>query len=686
MPTDPLRYPEERRLASVLFADVQGFTAMAEQLDFETVSDLLKGIWERLDRAIENHNGYIDKHLGDGVMAIWGAPFAGENDAEQAVAAGLDLIKALEEYCESSHIPGADSLKLRVGINTGAVFAGYVGTRREYTVFGDTVNLASRLEQIASAGSVVIGENTLRMVHNSFKVKRLEPTIAKGRTEMVQPYVVEGTKSLSGRIRSHAYAVDSLQTNMVGRDEELSKLKMIYDQAFGGCKPIMALINGEGGIGKTRLLMEFGNLLEDSGEKVSIISTQGQAQTSKMPFSLWRVLIRNRFGMRNEDTALETVDKWTRGLQSVWASDAQHLKDEANQLLGEMIGIQSAEQDSQTNSQYSQQNADRDENLERVFAFSIELLRCFSNDKHLILFFDDMQWADRESLQLLARLVSSITEDVPLKIMIVGAARPEFLKLHSQWHNLARVIDLYPLELTPALVSRAYPDLHFLPENILQEISLHAEGNPFFLGEIIKKLVKEGSLDLLSKSQHANMDSQDIRNRLMSQIPEALHVTLQARLDNLSREAREVALLASVVGRVFWVGAVLAAARSTPVPGSMPLLNIPETVIDRFIQDGLRQLVRADLAFPRIGTKYSDDQEYYFKNSYLRDVAYDMISNRNRAQYHTAVAEWARQYSDQLLDPHSQSVFHSMSLEHERKATANAKLPTGILPPFPLEK
>ncbi|MCX6066079.1 MAG: adenylate/guanylate cyclase domain-containing protein, partial [Chloroflexi bacterium] len=154
MPNNSPRYPEERRLATVLFADVQGFTSFAEQLDFETVSDLLKGIWKQLDAAIEAHNGYIDKHLGDGIMAIWGAPFAGENDAEQAVAAGLDLVKALNKLCAQSRIPGAVNLKLRVGINTGQVFAGYIGSRNEYTVLGDTVNLANRLEQMAEAGTV----------------------------------------------------------------------------------------------------------------------------------------------------------------------------------------------------------------------------------------------------------------------------------------------------------------------------------------------------------------------------------------------------------------------------------------------------------------------------------------------------------------------------------------------------
>jgi len=651
----PHQFPEERRLATVLFADVQGFTALAEQLDYETVSDLINGIWKQLDKVIDSHNGYLDKHLGDGVMSVWGAPYAGDNDAEQAVAAGLALIKALNEFCQQTSIPGAEALKLRVGINTGPVFAGYVGTRDEYTVLGDTVNVASRLEQIADPGSVVIGENTLRLVRGSFRVRRLEATHVKGKVAVVQPYAVEGRLTSPGRIRYQS--VDSLVTNMVGRDEELAKLKSIYDQAFEKSKPRMALIGGDVGIGKSRLLMEFGNLLENSGENVTILATRGLAQTTKIPFYTWRALLRNRFEVHDDDPAPTANEKWARGIDNVWGSDPQDSKFEVTQILGEMIGL-SAQSEPISN-----------DKLKRIFFLTRELLRRLSKRKRLVLFFDDLQWADRESLHLLAHMLS--TEEPPLRTMIVGVARPEFLKAQTQWHNLARVINLEPLTLSAELVRQAYPDLQSIPTPVLDEISLHAEGNPYFLEEIVKTLVKSDLLD-------EKINSLDIHNRLLVHIPESLRATLQARLDHLSREARTVALLASIVGRVFWVGAILAEARSIPLPGATPMLNIPELVVDRFVQDGLRQLVRAELAFPRSGSQFSEDQEYIFKNSYLRDVAYSLIPNRNRAQYHAAVAEWMKQKSD--------PAYQAMAAEHEHSAAAAAKVSTGSLSPIYLEK
>ncbi len=642
------RYPEERRLATVLFADVQGFTSLAEQLDFEAVSEMIKDISKRLDKVIDDHNGYIDKHLGDGVMAVWGAPFAGDNDAEEAVGAGLDMLRALNDFCAKTIIPGAKELKLRVGINSGLVFAGYIGSRNEYTMLGDTVNVASRLEQIAEPGTVVISENTLRLVRGSFRVRHLEPVKARGKTELTQPYAVEGRLTAPGRFRYQS--ADSLITNIVGRNLELERLQMAYDQTFESEDAIMVLLSGDVGIGKSRLMMDFGNHIEEESGETSILSTRGLSQASKVPFYLWRVLLRNRFGVRDEDPSQIATEKWKQGIDGIWKSDDKKTKNEALQILGEMIGL------STDNSLASE------EHLQRMFILVRELLRRISVQKRLVLFFDDLQWGDRESLQLLANLV--ISEDNGFPLLVIGAARTEFLKNQTQWHNLSRIITLEPLKVDANMVAQAYPDIHDLPKDILQEIAHRSEGNPYFLEEIVKSLLKAGLLG-------PEKDPQEIHRALLSQIPETLLATLQARMDNLSREARTVALLASVVGRVFWVGALLKAARSEGLAGTTPMISIPDAVVERFVQDGLRQLVRAELAFPRSGSKFSEDQEYIFKNSYLRDVAYSLIPNRNRAQYHKAIAEWMQT----KIDP----AYQTMAVEHEKSASNAAKIATGAL-------
>lgn len=642
------QYPEERRLASILFADVQGFTAMAERLDFETVSDLIKGIWKKLDAVIEAHGGYIDKHLGDGIMAVWGAPFASDNDAEQAIAAGLEMINALDDFCLVCDIPGAEKLKLRVGVNSGAVFAGYIGARNEYTMLGDTVNVAARLEQIAQPGTVVIGENTFRMVRSSFRVKRLDSTFVKGKADPVQSYTIEGPIHSQGRPRYQS--ADSLVTNMVARDNELNRLQAVFEYALSSQHPQMALLHGEVGIGKSRLMLEFNNHLEQNHSEVQTFSTRGLAQTSKIPYYLWRALLRNRFGLRDDDRPDETAEKWQAGLTGLWGNNPKKPQMEATEVLGEIIGLSASKEKVDEARQH------------RVYFLMTELLHHFSKQKPLVLFLDDLQWADRESLQLLTFLLSLDEPKIPL--LVVGAARPEFLKAQSQWHNLARTIPLESIAFTPELVALAYPDLQGLPEELLNIIGAKAEGNPYFMEEIVKSLVKSGILGQKTSAE-------EIQKYLLSNIPESLSATLQARLDNLSREARAVALMASVVGRVFWVGSIIAQTKSAALPGSMPMTNAPDAVVERFIQDGLRQLVRAELAFPRKNSQFSDEQEYIFKNTYLRDVAYSLIPNRSRAELHQIVAKW--------LEKHTDPAYKSMAQEHKKSADHSRKLATGNL-------
>jgi class 3 adenylate cyclase len=645
------KYPEERRLATVLFADVQGFTTLAEKLDFETVSDLIKGIWQRLDKVIETHGGYIDKHLGDGIMAVWGAPFASDNDAEQAIIAGMEMVKALDDFCLTSRIPGAELLKLRVGINSGAVFAGYIGSRNEYTVLGDIVNVAARLEKVATPGTVIIGENTFRMVHSSFRVRRLEPTQIKGKTERVHPYVIEGYLSGAGRTRYQG--VESLFTNMVARESELKRLDEIFEHTIASRHPQMALVSGEVGLGKSRLLLEFTNLLQEKNEPVRICSARALAQTSRIPYYLWRVMLRNHFGMQDDDRHNEITEKWHTGLKNLWGNEPESDRSEATIILGEIIGIsnQPALQSGQPNSEQH-----------RIFFLVADLLYRIGQKKPLALFLDDLQWADRESLALLTFLVSLNEPAMPL--MIVGATRPELLKTQPQWHNLTRTIPLAPIAFNAELVAQAYPDLQALPAEVLDAIAGKAEGNPYFMEEIVKSLVKSDTLQKLNSVEQ-------IQQELIAKIPESLRATLQARLDGLSREARAVAMMASVVGRVFWVGSVIVQTRSNALPGSLPMSNVPDAVIERFVQDGLRQLVRAELAFPRKNSQFSEEQEYIFKNAFLRDVAYSLIPNRSRAELHQIVAEW--------LDGHNDPTYKSMAAEHKKSAIHSRKLTTGNL-------
>jgi class 3 adenylate cyclase len=646
-PLNPSRYPEERRLATILFADVTGFTALAEKLDFETVSDLIKGIWVRLDAVIEDYKGYIDKHTGDGVMVVWGAPFAGDDDAEQAVSAALALLASLEEYTSQSTIPGANKLQLRVGINSGSVFAGYVGVREEYTMIGDTVNVASRLEQSAEPGTVVIGENTFRLVRGAFRVKRLIPITLKGKTEPVLAYQVEGRNISPTRVRYGS--TESMQTCMVGRDLELESLCSHFEQSLRSEAPIMVLVSGEAGLGKSRLMMEFASKLEMDEPSVSFLSTRALAQTSHVPFHLWKSLWHARFGLREEDPVDVNRSKFLRELQRLWGGQLGPISViEVAHLIGSLIGLEWPE------SYYLAAFANNPEaRLKRAFELTRILIQRLCYLRPTVLMLDDLQWADMNSLDLLASLFQPL--DNPLSLLVLGGARPEFLRELPRWKNRVDLITLSPLPTDATTVAAAYPELRSLPEAVLTELASKAEGNPYFLEEMVKSLVKAGLKD-------ENHSDNAILYQLRAQMPESLHAMLQARLDSLTREARSVALLASVVGRVFWVGPIMAAARTTAGFGTGPLGAMPSLVIDRVVQDGLRQLVRAELAFPRAGSQFSQDQEFIFKNAFLRDVAYSLIPHKNLNLYHLAVAQW--------LADHADAEFKVMAAEHYEQGGA----------------
>ena len=220
------RADQQRKQATVLFADVSGFTAMSEAMDAEEVAGVMNDLWARVDRAIVDGGGRIDKHIGDAVMALWGADTAREDDPEQAVRAALAMQAAIVHFCQTR---GA-TLAMRIGVNTGPVVLGAVGTTGEFTAMGDAVNLASRLEHAAPVGGILIGHDTYRLVRGIFDVLPQEPLSVKGKTEPVQTYVVLRAKPRAFRMATRG--VEGVETRMVGRDAELDTLKNAYLDAL----------------------------------------------------------------------------------------------------------------------------------------------------------------------------------------------------------------------------------------------------------------------------------------------------------------------------------------------------------------------------------------------------------------------------------------------------------------------
>jgi len=623
-----------------MFADVQGFTALAEQLDFETVSDLLKEIWFKLDQVIEAHGGYIDKHMGDGVLAIWGAPSAGDNDAENAVTAGLALNVAMDEFARESRLPGAGELKMRVGIHSGQAFAGYIGMHNEYTIIGDTVNVASRLEQYTEAGSVIISESTFLLTRGKFIVFRPEPVQLKGKHEPVMTYLIEGSQAISGR--GNYRGSESMETHMVGRNMEMEQLAGLFSQSRGNPLPTMAIVTGQPGIGKSRLSMEFSTSLENLDHSIFIMTARALGQARQVPFYLWKMLWHNRLNLRDDDPPRNSNEKFLSEIQKLWGKSLGiGSAIETAHVIGHLIGMDWSD------SPYLAAIKTPQARVERAFALTREILRRIAAVHTLVILIDDLQWVDKNSLELLESLFTPGEPSLP--VFILAGSRPEFLQQQPRWSELAEVINLAPLPANAELVATAYPILSKYPKSILQTLARQAEGNPYFLEEMVKSLIKtcdDGTIPLAEAAIH----------RLRAQPPESLQAALQARLDTLPREIRSIALLAALVGRVFWVGAVIAAIRMATKFGTSAPTRFSYANTERIVREALIQLEQAELVFPKAGYNFSQEQEYIFKSSLLRDVAYNLILMRYRPFYHKAVADWLANRTD--------ADFNFMAAEH----------------------
>ena len=631
------QYPEERRLVTVLFADLQGFTVLADRLDFEVVSDLMQNVWLKLDRVIGEYGGYIDKHMGDAFMVVWGAPQAREDDAEKATAAGLAILEALEVYKRETHRPEAEQLELRVGIHSGLALAGYVGLRGEYTVLGDTVNVAKRIEEEAEVGTVVISETTYQFVQGAFRMQQLGPLKLRGKKEPILAYVVSEALERPTKLRYRS--VGGLETNLVGRERQLEKLKEIYHRAQWAEHPLLAIVTGPTGIGKSRLMMEFVNRLAVEEPRLNLISSRALQQASKVPFYLWRALWANLFDLKEDDPLEITQRKFVDGIQSLWGQRLGHVSVvETAHFIGDMLGFEWAE--SRYLAPVRQQPEQR---LERAFALHGELLSRAGAKGPLVLMLDDLQWADHGSMKLLSYLIQY--KNLPM--FILAGCRSEAFQNYHQLRDMGEIISLRPLPVDPELVRKAYPALNTAPLKVLSQLAQRSEGNPFYLEELVKNLVRHGESDYLAASGS-------------DQLPQSLQLLLQARLDALTPEARGVALLAAVVGRVFWRGAVLAAL--VEASGTTTILNVATVNMLEVVQSAFLELTRAELAFPRAGGTFAGEREYIFKHSLLRDVAYSLLPHKYRGQCHLAVAQWlAKRASPELS---------IMVAEHYEKAGA----------------
>ncbi len=586
--------PEERRQVTVVFADLSGYTAVAEQMDPEAVKALVDRSLRRLGEEVERFGGSVDKYIGDNVMAVFGAPVTHEDDEERAVRAALGMQDAMGEINERLGSSHDVNLALRVGINTGEVVAGAVGD--DYTVIGDAVNVAARLQSAARPGSVTVGERTFLATREAVAYTELEPLRLKGKAEPVPAWEASGAIAAPARRRSF-YG----QSPLVGREDKLELLQSLYSRVERERKAHLVTIFGQAGVGKSRLRAEFERRMPENGSSPTFREGRCLPYGSGIVYWALAEVLRAEAGILDDDPADVAWTKLSATVAELvegGEADASESSDRRAAVIGRLLGIE-APGDTQPIEADDPQRM-RENFFSAVRACIAEMAR----RKPLVLVLEDIHWADHGMLDLIEYLAQWIRAPV----LIVCLTREDLLQRRSGWG--AGRIDATSIVLEPLkddemreLVSALLPEGG--DSQAVSVIEERAGGNPFFAEEMVRSLAERESDSAI-------------------ELPDTVQALLAARLDSLDPFERRLLQHASVVGRTFWQGSLA-------------------TVAD---QEGgdlagtLAGLQDKDIVVPDAGSRLVGEREFAFKHVLIRDVAYGMLPRAVRCQKHFEVGSF----------------------------------------------
>jgi class 3 adenylate cyclase/tetratricopeptide (TPR) repeat protein len=598
----------ERRVVTILFCDVQGSTAAAARLDPEEWAEIINGAFKHMIQPIYQYEGTVARLQGDGILAFFGAPIAHEDDPERAVLAGLQIIQALTPYREGVSRQWGIDLSVRVGINTGLVVVGEVGSdlRVEYTALGDAINLAARMEQNAFPGTVLVAETTYRLVAPLFEVDMVEGLEIKGYSEPLTAYRPVRRKEQPGSLRGLA----GLSAPLIGREQQMQVLWSGYEQLKQGRGQIISVI-GEAGLGKSRLIDEFSQALQAKDPTVQWLEGHTRSYQSNLPFAPFIDLLARFFNQQPGTSQSITYPQILNRLETWYGARAGETAPFFGHLLGIPLDDQAAER-----IQYIPPQRLRG----TLFAHITALLEYLLKSSPLILFLDDLHWSDPTSIELLQSLLE-LSERAPL--MITTAFRPRRSEPFWEFHTQAErahspryhALNLQPLSEAQSrqLVSNLL-QIEELPEKVRLKILEKSEGNPFFVEEIIRSLLDGGLIVQENDHWYATSEINTLS------VPDTLIGVITARLDRLPDETRRTLQAAAVLGREF----------------SAEILREIVQIDAENLEDHLAELQRRDLVRE---ISPLPQRLFSFKHGLTQEAAYHAVLLSNRRELHRLAAE-----------------------------------------------
>lgn len=609
------RADQQRKYATALFADISGFTAMSERLDAEEVNNIMNALWERLDATILQHGGYIDKHIGDAVLAFWGIQAARENDPESAVRAALEMQHEVTLMASSPILVSLDSpLVLHIGIHTGLVLISEVGAASGRTVVGDTVITAERLGTIAQPGSVLISHDTCRHVQGLFEMEPGKDLELAGRSETLHTYLV--LRRLPRSLRQRVHSVEAL---MVGRDVELKALHDALQAVRSGNERRIITVIGEAGIGKSRLLYEFRRNLGDQYKDLHIFNGMARPEMQSQPYALLHDLFVMRYQIQDSDAPALVRQKFEQGIRRRIEGDEQEIFLRAH-FIGQLAGF-----DFSDSPYLKGVLADARQLHDRALAYLLEFLQTLSQSGVVLILLEDIHWADASSLEL----VNHLAQQMPRQLLVICTARASIFERLPDWgtgQDFHYRQDLCPLDDRESrmLIAEILKHMKEIPAELYAMIIGNAEGNPYYIEELVKMLIEDGII--LHQGDSWEIDPARLTD---VRVPPTLTGVIQSRLDSLDSLERDVLQRAAVIGRTFWDEAV-----------EFLDSRLFETYDELPVSQVLEALVCWEMITPNPQSTFAGVREFSFQHNLLRQVTYESVLKRERRSYHARAAEW----------------------------------------------
>jgi predicted ATPase/class 3 adenylate cyclase len=579
----------ERKIVTVMFSDVSGFTAISEKLDPEDVHAIMDRAFEVILNAVHAYEGTVNQFLGDGVMALFGAPIAHEDHAQRALSSALAIQEGLKPLAEAVKRAHGVDFRMRMGINTGPVVVGAIGRdlRMDYTAVGDTTNLAARLLAIAKPGQIVTSRRTQNLRDRFFVFEDLGDFEVKGKSEPVRAYAVN--RELSGRTRLEV-SKDRGLTPLAGRDRELGLLTDIHRRAMDR-QGAIALLMGDPGVGKSRLLYEFLRRVET--ETVQVLEATCASYGRSMAYRAIVDLVRRGLGLYEGIAGDEIRDRVAKQHQFLGLDG-----EERSILLAHFLGASAPPE--------FLNRLSAPQLKEQTFGVVRDLFLRMSEMEPLILIVENMHWIDTASDELLAQLAKTLPGH---RVLLVLTARPG----HTATWLTPPLVDAVTVEGLGASdvrgMVRALLTVEEVSEPLFKFLAERSEGNPLYVEEILRQLQETGGLTI--EGDEARLSRADVT------VPATIHDIIAARVDRLGEGLKQTLQGAAVVGRRFGVSLV------------SRVLELDR----KEVAGHLRELHGLDFVFP---SAEEPEPMYSFKHALTQDVVYAGVLERRRRTYHTS--------------------------------------------------